>query len=34
MGIFSKIAAGLRRTKDSFINRLRRIPNSFTKIDE
>ena len=34
MGIFSKIAAGLRRTKDSFINRLRRITNSFTKIDE
>ena len=34
MGIFAKIAAGLRRTKDSFINRLRRITNSFTKIDE
>lgn len=34
MGIFAKIAAGLRKTKDSFINRLRRITNSFTKIDE
>ena len=34
MGIFSKIAAGLRKTRDSFINSLKRITNSFTKIDE
>ncbi len=34
MGIFAKIAAGLRKTKNSFINRLKRITNSFTKIDE
>ena len=34
MGIFSKIAAGLRKTKDSFLGRLKRIFNSFTKIDE
>ena len=34
MGLFSKIAAGLRKTKDSFISSLRRITNSFTKIDE
>ena len=34
MGIFAKIAAGLRKTKDSFLGRLKRIFNSFTKIDE
>ena len=34
MGIIAKIAAGLRKTRDSFINSLRRITNSFTKIDE
>ena len=34
MGIFSKIAAGLRKTKDNFLGRLKRIFNSFTKIDE
>jgi len=34
MGIFSKIAAGLRKTKDSFLGGLQRIFNSFTKIDE
>ena len=30
MGIFSKIAAGLRKTKDSFLGGLQRIFNSFT----
>ncbi len=34
MGLFSKIAAGLRKTKDSFLGGLQRIFNSFTKIDE
>lgn len=34
MGIFAKISAGLRKTRDSFLNRLRRITNKFTKIDE
>ncbi|NLT10606.1 MAG: signal recognition particle-docking protein FtsY [Ruminococcus sp.] len=34
MGIFAKIAAGLRKTKDNFLGRLKRIFNSFTKIDE
>lgn len=34
MGIFSKIRDGLKKTRDSFINRLQRIANSFTKIDE
>lgn len=34
MGVFAKIAAGLRKTKDSFLGRLKRIFNSFTKIDE
>ena len=34
MGIFSKIAEGLRKTKDSFLGGLQRIFNSFTKIDE
>lgn len=34
MGIFSKIRDGLKKTRDSFINRLARIANSFTKIDE
>lgn len=34
MGIIAKIAAGLKKTKDSFLGRLRRIFNSFTKIDE
>ena len=34
MGIFQKIADGLRRTRDSFFGGLQRIFNSFTKIDE
>lgn len=34
MGIIAKIAAGLRKTKDNFLGRLKRIFNSFTKIDE
>ena len=34
MSIFSKIAAGLKKTKDSFLGKLQRIFNSFTKIDE
>lgn len=34
MGIFAKISAGLRKTRDSFINRLKHITNKFTKIDE
>ncbi len=34
MGIFSKIAQGLKKTKDSFIGGLQKVFNSFTKIDE
>ena len=34
MGIISKIAKGLRKTKDSFLGRLKSVFNSFTKIDE
>lgn len=34
MGIFSKIASGLKKTKDSFLGGLQRVFNSFTKIDE
>ncbi|MBP8593349.1 MAG: signal recognition particle-docking protein FtsY [Ruminococcus sp.] len=34
MGIFQKIADGLRKTRDSFFGGLQRIFNSFTKIDE
>lgn len=34
MGIFTKIAEGLRKTRDSFLGGLQRIFNSFTKIDE
>ncbi len=34
MGLFSKIASGLKKTKDSFLGGLQRIFNSFTKIDE
>lgn len=34
MGIFAKISAGLRKTRDSFLNRLKLITNKFTKIDE
>ncbi len=34
MNIFSKIAAGLKKTKDSMMGKLERLMNSFTKIDE
>ena len=34
MNIFSKIAAGLKKTKDSMIVKLEALMNSFTKIDE
>lgn len=34
MGIFSKIANGLKKTKDSFIGGIQKVFNSFTKIDE
>ena len=34
MGIFSKIAEGLKKTKENFLGGLQRIFNSFTKIDE
>ena len=34
MGLFSKIAQGLKKTKDSFIGGLQKVFNSFTKIDE
>jgi len=34
MGFFSKIKQGLKKTKDAMINRMQRVVNSFTKIDE
>lgn len=34
MGIIAKIAAGLKKTKENFLGRLKKIFNSFTKIDE
>ena len=34
MGIFSKFKEGLKKTKDSMINKMHRVVNSFTKIDE
>lgn len=34
MGLFSKIKSGLKKTKDSFIGTIRKVTNSFTKIDE
>lgn len=34
MGLFSKIKQGLQKTKDSFINKMQKVANSFTKIDE
>ncbi len=34
MGIFTKIAEGLKKTRDNFLGGLQRIFNSFTKIDE
>ena len=34
MGLFSKIREGLRKTKESMVNGMQRVVNSFTKIDE
>ncbi len=34
MGLFSKINAGLKKTRDSFVGAVTGIVNSFTKIDE
>lgn len=34
MGLFSKIKEGLKKTKDSMINKMQKVVNSFTKIDE
>lgn len=34
MGFLSKIKEGLRKTKESVINKMHRVVNSFTKIDE
>lgn len=34
MGIFEKISAGIRKTRDSIMGGLARLVNSFTKIDE
>ena len=34
MGLFSKIAQGIKKTKDSFLGGLQKVFNSFTKIDE
>ncbi len=34
MGFFSKIAAGLKKTKDSMMGKFESLLNSFTKIDE
>lgn len=34
MGLFSKIREGLRKTKESMVNGMQRVVNSFTRIDE
>ncbi|MCL2087984.1 MAG: signal recognition particle-docking protein FtsY [Oscillospiraceae bacterium] len=34
MGIFNKIASGLKKTKESMVKRIETMLNSFTKIDE
>lgn len=34
MGFFSKIKEGLKKTKESFMNKINKVVNSFTKIDE
>ena len=34
MGLFSKIAQGIKKTKDSFLGGLQKVFNSYTKIDE
>ena len=34
MGFFSKIKAGLKKTKDSMVKKMQKVVNSFTRIDE
>lgn len=34
MGFFSKIKAGLQKTRDAVVQKMQRVVNSFTKIDE
>lgn len=34
MGLFSKIKQGLQKTRDAMVQRMQRVINSFTKIDE
>ncbi len=34
MGLFSKIKAGLQKTRDAVVQKMQRVVNSFTKIDE
>ncbi len=34
MGLFSKIKAGLQKTRDAMVQKMQRVVNSFTKIDE
>ena len=34
MGLFSKIREGLKKTKDSMMQKVERVINSFTKIDD
>ncbi len=34
MGLFSKIKQGLQKTRDAMVQRMQRVVNSFTKIDE
>ena len=34
MGLFSKIKAGLKKTKDSMVKKMQKVVNSFTRIDE
>lgn len=34
MGLFSKIKAGLQKTRDAMVQKMQKVVNSFTKIDE
>ena len=34
MGLFKKISEGLKKTRDSMMNAIDQVANSFTKIDE
>ena len=34
MGFFEKIREGIKKTKDSMMQKVERVINSFTKIDE